>query len=67
MLKKRLKIVRPTISPDTIRRAWEVEDYVEASDALQLVLRIAKEIKEEDDRRIRRLEDILDTEYRIHA
>lgn len=52
-LKARLRILRPTISPDTIARAWLVEDYESAPDALQLVIRTAKEVKERDDERIR--------------
>lgn len=52
-LKKILKIYRPTISPDTIERAWAVEDFESAPDALKLVLKCAKEIKAKDDERIR--------------
>lgn len=52
-LKKFLKIHRPTISDDTIGRAWKVEVFDEAPETLQLVLRIAKEVKQRDDERVR--------------
>lgn len=61
-LKQRLRILRPSISADTIGRAWEVEDYDAATDTLQLVLRTAKQIKELDDERIRQEEILLEAQ-----
>ena len=53
-LKRSLRILRPTISADTIARAWQVEEYESAPDALKLVLRTADKVKREDDARIER-------------
>lgn len=53
-LKQSLRVVRQTISADTIGRAWKVEDYSTAPEALKLVLTKAKEIKLADDERISR-------------
>lgn len=51
-VKERLTIIRPGISPNTIARAWEVEDFDAAPAALRLVLTQARFVKEDDDKRI---------------
>lgn len=51
-VKRLARIKRPTLSADTVARAWEAEDFETAPDAVKLVLRIAKEVKEADDKRM---------------
>lgn len=53
-LKRKLRIIRPTISADTIARAWRADDYADSPEAIKLVLTVAKELKILDDARIER-------------
>lgn len=46
------RLQRPTLSADTISRAWEAEDFETAPDAVKLVLRIAQNVKAADDKRM---------------
>ena len=46
------RLQRPTLSADTIARAWEAEDFETAPDAVKLVLRIAQNVKTADDKRM---------------
>lgn len=62
ILKRRVEIERPGISPDTIARAWRQESYESAPDACQLVLRVARDIKLRDDERIQREIQALESE-----
>lgn len=50
----RLRIERPTLSNDSISRAFEVENFEEASDLLKVILNTARQMKLADDERIQR-------------
>lgn len=56
-VKTRVKIIRPSLGTGTYARAWEVEDFENATPALRLVLTQARFVKEADDRRMEKLKE----------